>query len=644
MEDNLYKELCDINLLRRGWHLARNDTRDDFIFDVFRNNDFAINLEENLKSISLALEKKQYHPNPLLYIDVPKSTLTVRPGSVISIEDRTVLFSIVYLIAPILDKKLPDNVYSYRLKKKKDKKLLFKDKDILKFPFLKRRTIQKRINIIESWYGQWTKFIEKAVYTFKEEEYKFLAISDISSYFENINISILERILLKYLPKEPKIVNLLCSLLQYWTWPTKHGLMIERGIPQGNDVSSFLANIYLLPLDKELIKFEKRGSRYFRYVDDVLIFSKKEEIARRAIFVMNDALRELHLNIQGSKTIIKKGEEIRQEIDDIRLTKVSKIIDDMQNNLEMTKEDRDGYINGLKEQYKEIKMKHKIIQGKDLRLYRRLITGFTLLRCSYMVDNILKQIPMNPDFRLMDSSIKYFKNLPLSNKKISNKLIQFLKSPLNIFSYQEAHTLRILRQLRNIPDEVIEYSKKCLRLKSKHWYIRVQAALLLANLDLPSRSLDSLKKLYKKEINLELRRSLVKCLCQLEKEKLKKFLRELIFENHNKLSSLGRMLNYFYYNHNNEANREVSNLFREFKEDVFIESYYKIDVIKHCKIKKTRKNLLKKLKIVKRIIKRERLKSRVEKTINLLESSLNISQRPSKLGFQGTEKERKTNS
>jgi len=180
----------------------------------------------------------------------------------------------------------------------------------------------------------------------------------------------------------------------------------------------------------------------------------------------------------------------------------------------------------------------------------------------------------------------------------------------------------ILRQLRNIPNEVIKYSRKCLRLKNKHWYVRVQAALLLANIDLPLNSLESLKKLYKEEVNLELRRALVKCLCQLEKVMLKKFLRELVFENYNKLSSLGRMLNYFYYNYNDTANREISSLFRDFDEDVLIESYYKIDVIKYCKTKKTRENLLKKLKSVRRIIKREHLKNRIEKTISLLEDSL----------------------
>ena len=63
--------------------------------------------------------------------------------------------------------------------------------------------------------------------------------------------------------------------------------------------------------------------------------------------------------------------------------------------------------------------------------------------------------------------------------------------------------------------------------------------------------------------------------------------------------------------------------------DNYRAEYYKIKMIEPLKktTREYRENLLKKLKIVKRIIKREHLKSRVEKTINLLESSLNRSQK-----------------
>lgn len=623
MKDSLFKKLCDINILRRAWHLSRSESRNDFILDSFRYSDFAFNLEENLRSISIALEKDQYQSKPILTIDVPKSTLSVRPGCVTSIEDRIVLFSIIYLIASKLDKKLPENVYSYRLKKKKDSKSLFKDLEILQFPFLKRKTIQKRVSLIEPWYGQWPKFVEKTIYAFEKEGYKFLTISDISAYFENINISILRDNLIDHLKGEQKIINFLYSLLEDWTWPTMRGLKIRRGIPQGSEAISFLGNIYLLPLDEEFKKFtKKRDIKYFRYMDDVKIFSKEEDVAREALFVMNDVLRKIHLNIQGSKTAILKGEEIKEELFDQRMENVNKIIINIQNNLEMTSDKRNEYIRGLQREYNAIRNKNKIIKDKDLRLYRRLITGFTLLKSSHMVNNVLKQLPMNPDERLIRSASRCFKYFPQSNKKISNALMSFLKSPINLFPYQEAYIISIFRDLRTVPNDVIEYSRKCLRLKSKHWYVRVQSALLLANLNLHPNSLESIKRLYEKESNIELKRALIKCLCQLKSNKILDFLQELIFDNHYKISFLGRMLIHLYYNRNNSAQKEIAELFREFDEDRLLEFYYKIDIIKHCRTEDIRKNLLKKIKRIKSMIKKTHLRHRVNKTIELLKESL----------------------
>jgi hypothetical protein len=109
---DLYKKLSDMTLLKRAWHLARNDARTDFMFDSMRFSDFGFRLEDYLFGVSQSLRNDSYHPKPLQKIDVPKSTLSVRPGSVLAIEDKIVLFAIIYLIAPRLDPKLPENVYS----------------------------------------------------------------------------------------------------------------------------------------------------------------------------------------------------------------------------------------------------------------------------------------------------------------------------------------------------------------------------------------------------------------------------------------------------------------------------------------------------------------------------------------------------
>ena len=239
-----------------------------------------------------------------------------------------------------------------------------------------------------------------------------------------------------------------------------------------------------------------------------------------------------------------------------------------------------------------------------------------------MVNNILKQLPKNPDARLTDSATRYFKHLPRSDKKISVELIKFLESPINLFPYQEARIITVLRYLREIPTEIIKYARKSLRLRSKHWYVKVQCALLLANLKLQTKNLRSLRKLYENETNTEVKRSLVSCLCQLDKDRLSKFLRDLVFENNNRLSLLGQMLLNILYNHKDSALIEISNLFRHFDEHILLDSYYKMEVIKYCKENKVREDLLKRLKSVRGAIKRVNLKARCNETIKFIENSL----------------------
>lgn len=625
MSDLLYRKLADLNLLRRAWHLAIYDSRNDFIKDAFKYNDFAFKLDDNLLSISHAIKSGLYHPNPLAHIDVPKSTLSVRPGSVPSIEDRIVLFAITILIAPKLDNKLPKTVYSFRLKNRVDNRTLFKDLQILKFPFLKSKTIRRRVDIVEPWYGQWPKFMERSIFAHESEGYNYLTISDITSYFENVNIQLLHDTLIKYFSNDQKIVNLLCSILECWTWRSVHGLSIERGIPQGNDVSSFIGNIYLLPLDHAFQKFcAQKRTKYFRYMDDVKIFSKKEYIAREAVFLMNDVLRQLHLNIQGKKTMILEDMDIKHELIDTRLNATNMIIDDIQKCRDLlTKRKRFELTTKLKQQYKKITNKSKMIRDKDLRLYRRIITGYTLIQYPYMalIDNLLKQLSKNPDARLTASAVRYFRYLPRCSRIVKG-LTQFLNSPINLFPYQEASLIEALRYSNDMQRAAIKYVRHCLFQRQRHWYVKVQSALLLANLKLHSRNLDRIYNLYKEESHVDIKRSLVSSLCQLSSFELKKFLRSLAFENNRKLFSIGRMLCLLLENENNAAAQEISNIFRHYDELSFIDNYYKIEVIKHCSNNTVRRMLLRRLKAIKQVIYRRFLKKRVDSTISYIEKQL----------------------
>ena len=52
------------------------------------------------------------------------------------------------------------------------------------------------------------------------------------------------------------------------------------GIPQGNSASPILANILLNELDQ---KFERRGHRFTRYADALMIFCKSKRAAQRVL-------------------------------------------------------------------------------------------------------------------------------------------------------------------------------------------------------------------------------------------------------------------------------------------------------------------------------------------------------------------------
>lgn len=620
MSNRLYKKLCSIDVLKKAWHLVRNDARTDFIRDIYRYSDFGFSLDDNLKSIQEDLIRESYYPKPLLEIDVPKSSLAVRPGSVPEIEDRIVTYAIIYLLAPYLDKRLPEGVYSYRLKPEKTRGRLFRDHEIPKSPFLKRKTIRERIDIVESWYEQWPIFIEKSISSFEEEGYRYLAISDIVSYFENIDLEILrDEILLKYLSKEQKIINLLMHILEYWTWKSCEGKPVLRGIPQGNEVSSFLGNIYLLPLDEEFEKFSKKEKiKYFRYMDDVKIFAKDESTARESIFVMNGILRKLHLNIQGEKTLILQNEDIRNEIEDERLDQVNAVLKEFREEKKLVKDKREEYIQILKQQYKKIRARKKAIWGKDLRLFRRLITAFKELGDPYLVSRALKEIEKNPDDRLMGSVLRYFKIFP--NREIIRKnLINFLYSPLNKFPLQEAQVLTALYYTRIYPRELISYIKKIRRSRSKHWYVRSQAILLLSQLELSKADLKSLLKQYKSEKNIEVKKALIKPLCQLDKNSLNKFLGESIFEKDSKITQVIKLLTLL-QEREDKAFSEINSIFNDFREDKLMDEFYKVEIIKFSKSNKVKEALLKSLKRKRRNIKRPILSKKTDRVIRSLES------------------------
>lgn len=217
----------------------------------------------------------------------------------------------------------------------------------------------------------------------------------------------------------------------------------------------------------------------------------------------------------------------------------------------------------------------------------------------------------------MVNVVRYFRCFP-NKELIRKKLINFLNSPLNKFALQEAHILIALRYTRIYPRELLSYIKKIRNLKSKHWYVRTQAILLLNQLELSKSELKSLLRQYKSEKNIEVKKALIKPLCQLDKSTFNKFLREALFEKDSKITQVIKMI-VLLQGEEDKAFGEINSVFNDFREDKFMDEFYKVEIIKFSNSNKVRDALLNSLKRKKRNIRRPVLLKKINRVIRFLE-------------------------
>ncbi|MCY4385913.1 MAG: reverse transcriptase domain-containing protein [Desulfurellaceae bacterium] len=572
--NKLWNELLKVKILKRGWHIARLDTKQDFAEDLFSTDIYGLDLDLRISETINRLSTDTYQPRPLLRMDVPKGTLGFRPGAVIPIQDRAVVSAIVFVMAEEVDKQLPDSVYSWRLKKPAPKSgSIFQETDIADIPFLKKSTIRKQIDPFESWYEVWPDFDKQSRETFLDEKYRYLATSDIAAYFENIQLPILRDQLLQLFPEESRIVNLLFSFLESWAPRTSDGRTHLRGIPQGNAVSSFLGNLFLLPLDLIFKDFEaKRDIRYFRYMDDVRIFSQRIEDARLAIFTMDRELRRLHLNVQTAKTKIldQRRGEISHTLIDERVEEISDILEEIEqkwHSKEIPDRERDKYLKRLNSiAHRQDGPKQKILgsrgplEGLSTRVFLRWINVHCSLKSDLFVRRLLHEIEQNSDYRITRKLLRATRLFP-RRPGIERAVIHFLKSDKNIFPHQEAECLRALRYLSRIQEDTISHCKSRLFDENQDPYVRMQASYLIARTEISLSMLTQIEELFDREKNPYIQVSLSMILVQKRSDN-SETIRKFLLHPNEKVSDIGKL----YQSTKDDiaiANAHLNHMFRE---------------------------------------------------------------------------------
>ncbi|WP_198655724.1 RNA-directed DNA polymerase [Salinicola sp. CR57] len=261
----------------------RQDMRDDWYFDCLQYDDLFKHPSETKRVVLSLLEEWNgiYCGTRSVVRNIPKKGYGERYGLETDFFDRFVYQAICTFLIPYYDGLLSNRVLSYRYEPfSKNPKYLFKNK-------------------IDRWFT-----FEGVTLTFSRSG-KYLVVTDLSNFFENISreqiVASLQNVIPEIDASGPEklhirnAINTLDRLLVQWTFSGDHGL------PQNRDASSFLSNILLRAVDCEMTE---KGYDYFRYVDDIRVLADTDLQANRAIQDLIRAMRKVGLNINASKTEI----------------------------------------------------------------------------------------------------------------------------------------------------------------------------------------------------------------------------------------------------------------------------------------------------------------------------------------------------
>lgn len=480
-----FNQLTDFDTLRRGWHLSRPQLRQQF-FDVYLDFEaFSAAFESNIRELSRALRTGEYTIDPLYRLNTPKTTFVSRPGTALSIRNEIVLTGAISLIAHNIDRTLSDAVYSWRVSDKPKKDVLFRESDVLALPFLKRRTIQQFVDPFDAWYLLWPEFDEQSRKTALEDErFKYLVVTDISAYFENIELNVLEAALHERSGADGHFIRFLMEHYRIWSREGMSGRRLGKGIPQSSQPSSFLGNMYLAPIDERISQlYSSDDVRYFRYMDDIRIFCKTEKDAQRCIYEIDDRIRLLGLNIQSAKTEIIPASQMMSRLHDERLDELDQAEDLLKQRDPKAKQEAMKRIMEIARSPGTCEGARPIIGGKgpmkgiNLRVLRRWASLCKRAGIADAYDRIAHETLRNPDYRLLNQSIAFARWRPLVRRHAQGFLDAFNGEEL--FAHRRADLFRYLRYPGRLPSTALPIAWKIFLNARTEGYLRFQAAMLL---------------------------------------------------------------------------------------------------------------------------------------------------------------------
>ena len=228
-------------------------------------------IKENWDSIRERIRKREYKPQPVRRVEIPKPDGGKRKLGIPTVMDRVIQQGIAQVISPMCEVHFSEYSYGFRPGRSCEQAIL--------------------------------KLLD-----YLNDGCTWIVDIDLEKFFDNVPqdrlMSLVHNII-----NDGDTESLIRKYLKAGVMTREGYEETNLGTPQGGNLSPLLSNIMLNELDKEL---EARGLNFTRYADDCVIAVRSEASAKRVMRTITDWIqRKLGLKVNMTKTKITPPSKLK---------------------------------------------------------------------------------------------------------------------------------------------------------------------------------------------------------------------------------------------------------------------------------------------------------------------------------------------
>lgn len=241
MTTELLEKVLTSDNLAQAWKRVKANKGAPGI-DGMTIEDFPDHARAHWAEIRQQIKDGQYQPQAVRRVEIPKPGGGKRMLGIPTVMDRVIQQAIAQVLTPIFDPTFSESSFGFRPGRNAHQAI---------------RQVQRHVKDGTS-----------------------IAVDiDLAKFFDTVNHDVLMNLVGKTIA-DKRVLRLIGRYLRAGVLVGEYVEASEVGTPQGGPLSPLLANILLHQLDTEL---ERRGHRFARYADDMVILVKSERAAQRVM-------------------------------------------------------------------------------------------------------------------------------------------------------------------------------------------------------------------------------------------------------------------------------------------------------------------------------------------------------------------------